>query len=93
VQHIHSEAGNNSTEPELSRVNGIQYQLPFSQNLTTSSHHEPVKSSLHHHTYFSHLHVRGSGFSHAPSTGYNVSRPHIIPLDVIISTTLGDEHK
>jgi len=92
VQRIHSEAGNNSTAPELTCVNGIQDQLPFSQNPTTPRHQETVKSSLHHHTYFSGLRVKGSGFSHAPRAGYNVPRP-FIPLDAIISTTLGEEHK
>jgi hypothetical protein len=53
---------------------------------------EPVKSSLRHHTYFSHLHVTGSGFPHFPRAGYKVSHP-LIPLDEIISTTPGEEHK
>jgi hypothetical protein len=92
VQRIHSEAGNNSTEPELTCVSGIQDQPPFSQTSTTSCHHETVNSSLRHHTYFPHLHVIGSGFSHAPRAGYNVPRP-FIPLDAIISTTPGEEHK
>jgi hypothetical protein len=70
-QHIPSKVRKRSTEPELSCVNGIQELLPFSQNPATSLHHEPVKFSLHHHTYFSHLQVTGSGVSHPPRAGYN----------------------